>query len=88
MNPEETTNARRELAWFKSSYSGAEGGECLEVALNWRTSSYSGAEGGQCVEVASYPATVHVRDSKVTAGPVLSVVPQQWSMFVEFAARA
>lgn len=22
-----------DLAWFKSSYSGAEGGECLEVAL-------------------------------------------------------
>ncbi|WP_328897420.1 DUF397 domain-containing protein [Streptomyces sp. NBC_00236] len=24
--------ATRELAWFKSSYSGAEGGECVEVA--------------------------------------------------------
>ncbi|MEV4875198.1 DUF397 domain-containing protein [Streptomyces cyaneofuscatus] len=24
--------AARELTWFKSSYSGAEGGECLEVA--------------------------------------------------------
>jgi hypothetical protein len=28
-----TTDATSpELAWFKSSYSGAEGGECLEVA--------------------------------------------------------
>ncbi|WP_405943633.1 DUF397 domain-containing protein [Streptomyces sp. NBC_00932] len=29
-----TTDAAvtQELAWFKSSYSGAEGGECLEVA--------------------------------------------------------
>ncbi|MET9381603.1 DUF397 domain-containing protein [Streptomyces sp. NPDC002928] len=25
-----------ELAWFKSSYSGAEGGECLEVAATSR----------------------------------------------------
>ncbi|WP_406500873.1 DUF397 domain-containing protein [Streptomyces sp. NBC_01590] len=24
--------AMRELAWFKSSYSGAEGGQCVEVA--------------------------------------------------------
>ena len=35
-----------ELAWFKSSYSGAEGGQCLEVALEWHKSSHSGAEGG------------------------------------------
>ncbi|WP_326769090.1 DUF397 domain-containing protein [Streptomyces sp. NBC_01591] len=26
------TPATRELAWFKSSYSGAEGGDCVEVA--------------------------------------------------------
>ncbi|MEU0133286.1 DUF397 domain-containing protein [Streptomyces sp. NPDC006296] len=28
----ETAAAARELAWFKSSYSGAEGGDCVEVA--------------------------------------------------------
>ncbi|WP_371630189.1 DUF397 domain-containing protein [Streptomyces sp. NBC_00341] len=38
-------------AWFKSSYSGDEGGQCLEVAYEWRKSSYSGSEGGQCLEV-------------------------------------
>ncbi|WP_217565876.1 DUF397 domain-containing protein [Streptomyces sp. GbtcB7] len=27
-----TDEASPELAWFKSSYSGAEGGECLEIA--------------------------------------------------------
>ncbi|AVH61491.1 MULTISPECIES: DUF397 domain-containing protein [Streptomyces] len=27
-----TDNTSPELAWFKSSYSGGEGGECLEVA--------------------------------------------------------
>lgn len=35
-----------ELTWFKSSYSGSEGGACLEVAIAWRKSSYSGDEGG------------------------------------------
>ncbi|WLQ41488.1 DUF397 domain-containing protein [Streptomyces laculatispora] len=38
-------------AWFKSSYSSDEGGQCLEVAYEWRKSSYSGDEGGQCLEV-------------------------------------
>ncbi|MGW8379302.1 DUF397 domain-containing protein [Streptomyces sp. ODS28] len=41
-----------ELAWFKSSYSGTGGGECLEVALDWRKSSHSGPGGGECLEVA------------------------------------
>ncbi|WLQ34520.1 DUF397 domain-containing protein [Streptomyces castrisilvae] len=38
--------------WFKSSYSGDEGGQCLEVAYDWFKSSYSGSEGGACLEVA------------------------------------
>ncbi|MEV0484298.1 DUF397 domain-containing protein [Streptomyces sp. NPDC050508] len=41
-----------DLKWFKSSYSGSQGGECLEVALEWRKSTYSGAEGGECLEAA------------------------------------
>ncbi|MFF9401795.1 DUF397 domain-containing protein [Streptomyces sp. NPDC014744] len=40
------------LEWFKSSYSGSDGGQCLEVAYEWRKSSYSGDEGGACLEVA------------------------------------
>ncbi|MFJ2625066.1 DUF397 domain-containing protein [Streptomyces sp. NPDC087532] len=32
MNVEETTDSATALRWFKSSYSGAEGGQCLEVA--------------------------------------------------------
>ncbi|MET7799778.1 DUF397 domain-containing protein, partial [Streptomyces decoyicus] len=39
------------LTWFKSSYSGDEGGACLEVAYEWHKSSYSGSEGGACLEV-------------------------------------
>jgi hypothetical protein len=33
MNTEETSVAAQELAWFISSYSGAEGGQCVEVAI-------------------------------------------------------
>ncbi|WP_030965246.1 DUF397 domain-containing protein [Streptomyces sp. NRRL S-378] len=68
------------LKWFKSSYSGSEGGACLEAAFAWRKSSYSGDEGGACVEVAACPAAqVHVRDSKVTDGPVLTLAPAAWA---------
>ncbi|MEU9000879.1 DUF397 domain-containing protein [Streptomyces sp. NPDC048551] len=73
-----------DLAWFKSSYSSGEGGQCVEVA--WRKSSYSGAEGGECVEVAAAPGSVHVRDSKRLTGPVLTVGASAWAGFVALAA--
>ncbi|MEU6629097.1 DUF397 domain-containing protein [Streptomyces parvus] len=73
------------LRWFKSSYSSSSGGECIEVAFDWRTSSYSNASGGDCVEVAACPHSVHVRDSKVTDGPVFAVAPDAWSAFVTWA---
>ncbi|MFJ9680827.1 DUF397 domain-containing protein [Streptomyces sp. NPDC101194] len=72
--------------WFKSSYSGSEGGACLEVAYEWRKSSYSGSEGGQCVEIAAHPSAVHVRDSKNPEGPTLTVAPTTWTAFAGFAA--
>ncbi|MFF6833066.1 MULTISPECIES: DUF397 domain-containing protein [unclassified Streptomyces] len=75
-----------QLAWFKSSYSGPEGGNCIEIAYDWRKSSYSSGEGGNCVEVAAHPATVHVRDSKVPHGPQLAVAPAAWAAFVDVAA--
>ncbi|MFJ3190119.1 DUF397 domain-containing protein [Streptomyces halstedii] len=75
------------LSWFKSSYSGSEGGDCVEVAYRWRKSSYSGSEGGNCVEVAAHPAAVHIRDSKAVDGPVLTVPPSAWHAFVNATAR-
>jgi hypothetical protein len=39
--------------WRKSSYSSANGGNCVEVAVVWRKSSYSSGNGGACVEVAA-----------------------------------
>ena len=77
-----------DLAWFKSSYSDGEGGECIEVAYDWRKSSYSGGEGGECVEVAAHPTTVHVRDSKNPDGPQLAVSPSSWAAFVVVASGA
>ncbi|WP_203182653.1 DUF397 domain-containing protein [Streptomyces pratensis] len=75
-----------DLSWFKSSYSSDQGGACLEVAYAWRKSSYSSDQGGDCVEVSAHPAVVHIRDSKVTDGPVLTVPPAAWAAFVGAAA--
>ncbi|WLQ35424.1 DUF397 domain-containing protein [Streptomyces castrisilvae] len=75
-----------DLTWFKSSYSGPEGGNCVEVALSWSKSSYSGTNGGNCVEVAACPHTVHVRDSKDVTVPALTLSPGAWSAFVQHTA--
>ncbi|MFB8395405.1 MULTISPECIES: DUF397 domain-containing protein [Streptomyces] len=71
-----------DLRWFKSSYSGSQGDSCVEVALSWHKSTYSGSQGDDCVEVAACPGAVHVRDSKVTAGPELAVTPDVWTAFL------
>lgn len=76
------------LTWFKSSYSGSDGGNCLEVAYDWRKSSYSSDEGGACIEVAAHPSAIHVRDSKIPEGPTFTVALTTWSAFAAFAARS
>lgn len=49
----------------------------------WRKSTRSNAN-GQCTEVAlNVPGVVAVRDSKDTAGPVLTFTPDEWRAFVE-----
>ncbi|WP_455360502.1 DUF397 domain-containing protein [Streptomyces sp. SYSU K21746] len=52
----------------------------------WFKSSYSSGGGGECVEVAEAEGIVCVRDSKITAGPVLTVTPHAWAGFVGLAA--
>ncbi|MEV0255065.1 DUF397 domain-containing protein [Streptomyces sp. NPDC050732] len=76
------------LMWFKSTYSGSEGGECLEVAYDWRKSSYSGSEGGNCVEIAAHPTAVHIRDSKNPDGPHFTVAPEAWTAFLPLQRHA
>ena len=73
-----------ELHWFKSSYSGTDGDDCVEVALVWHKSSYSSGSSGDCVEVATCPTTIHIRDSKqnpITA-PTLAVPTTAWQAFL------
>ncbi len=73
---------RRELRWFKSSYSDGDGDNCVEVALDWQKSTYSDDEGDNCVEVAEAGAAVHVRDSKVVGGLELTFPAAVWGDFV------
>ncbi|MFE3591442.1 DUF397 domain-containing protein [Streptomyces niveus] len=68
-----------ELEWFKSSYSGDGGDNCLEVA--WEKSSYSGSGGDNCVEVAAQPHAVLVRDSKDPHVGRLTLTPTAWAAF-------
>ncbi|MGP4049289.1 DUF397 domain-containing protein [Streptomyces sp. 2A115] len=75
------------LAWFKSSYSGSQGDDCVEVALAWHKSSHSSGSDGDCVEVASCPDAVHVRDSKVRQGPQFAVAGKTWTHFLSYASQ-
>jgi hypothetical protein len=73
--------------WRKSSYSGANSGDCLEVsdayAARWRKSTHSGGESGDCLEVRDdCQACVPVRDSKRPDGPAVVFGAPAWSSFV------
>ncbi|MFE3120881.1 DUF397 domain-containing protein [Streptomyces niveus] len=68
-----------QLTWFKSSYSGSDGDNCLEVA--WFKSSYSSGDGDNCVEVAAQPHAVLVRDSKDPHIGRLTLTPTAWAAF-------
>ncbi|MEU9096495.1 DUF397 domain-containing protein [Streptomyces sp. NPDC048361] len=74
-------------AWRKSSYSGGESGECLEVSeayTAWRKSSYSGGDSGECLEFSdTCEGCVPVRDSKNPTGPAVVFGPGAWTSFVD-----
>ncbi|MFD4790169.1 DUF397 domain-containing protein [Streptomyces sp. NPDC058459] len=58
------------------------------TALQWFKSSHSGGtDGNSCVEVARAPRTIHVRDSKHTAGPRLALRHASWALFVAAASE-
>ena len=70
------------VTWRKASYSGANGGGCVEVGV-WRKSSYSGDNGGACIEMASIgKPLVAVRDSRDPHGPKLAFDLSMWQTFV------
>ncbi|GAA2292886.1 DUF397 domain-containing protein [Streptomyces kunmingensis] len=80
--------------WHKSTYSGGEGNNCLEVAQDfpgaaWRKSTYSGGQGGDCLEVTpDFPGLVPVRDSKDPHGPKLVFRAEPWSAFIADLRRS
>ncbi|MFJ5301520.1 DUF397 domain-containing protein [Streptomyces sp. NPDC088350] len=53
--------------------------------LTWQKSTYS-EQGSACVEIARTPATIHVRDSKNTSSPHLTVQPTTWTVFISQTA--
>ncbi|WP_459710611.1 DUF397 domain-containing protein [Actinophytocola sp. KF-1] len=61
------------MAWRKSSFSGGEGTDCIEVA--WRRQPPSTSEG------------VLVRDSKNAGGPVLTVSTTAWHRLLRDAPQ-
>lgn len=74
--------------WFTSSYSGSNGGNCVEVAFtDWRASSYSGGNGGNCVEVALAAPAIGIRDTKDRAGGHLAVSHHAWLSLVHLVAK-
>ncbi|CAM5261530.1 toxin [Streptomyces spiroverticillatus] len=86
-------------AWFKSSYSNSQGGDCVEGArlcadavrgLDWFKSSHSNDQGGDCVEGAHLAdgTLMAVRDSKVPDGPAFVVRAEVWTAFVAGLPRA
>ncbi|MER6097290.1 DUF397 domain-containing protein [Streptomyces sp. NPDC001728] len=81
----------QDLRWRKSSYSGPNGGDCIECAplgtAAWRKSSFSGPNGGECIEIADLAAHVAVRDSKNPEGPAFLAAPAVFAEFVSAAAE-
>jgi hypothetical protein len=79
-------NLAPQSAWFKSSFSGDTGNNCIEVAPEsaWFKSSYSQENGTACVEVADLTTAgrVAVRDSKDKAGPALVFSAAAFADFV------
>jgi hypothetical protein len=75
------------LRWRKSSYSGSNGGNCVEVG--WRKSSYSGSNGGGCVEVDSQDNVILVRDTKEHGrGQVHRFTTTEWRAFIAAARNS
>jgi len=60
--------------WRKSSYSGDEGGNCVEIAET------------PCLTTPTTPTTLLIRDSKTPAGPILTLDPAAFTTFVNWTA--
>lgn len=72
--------AWRDVEFRKASFSGSNGGNCVELA--WRKSSFSGTNGGECVEIGQADGLFGIRDSKYADGPVLTMTDAQGRTFL------
>ncbi|MET8363097.1 DUF397 domain-containing protein [Micromonospora sp. NPDC005194] len=62
--------------------------EVNQAPVTWRKSTRSNGS-GNCVEVAdNLPGVVGLRDSKDPNGPVLTVDPATWFVFIDAVKRA
>ncbi|WP_314171868.1 DUF397 domain-containing protein [Streptomyces winkii] len=81
--PRATAAARP--VWHTSSYSNAEGGNCVEVARADRgagSGAGAGSGSGTATGPGPRPGAVPVRDAKYPHGPALFFGPVAWSSFV------
>ncbi|WP_235029262.1 DUF397 domain-containing protein [Streptomyces sp. 3213.3] len=62
------------IQWRKSSYSGDQGGDCVEIAETPRLAT------------PTTPTTLLIRDSKTPAGPILTLDPAAFTTFVNWTA--
>ncbi|MDW4908575.1 DUF397 domain-containing protein [Streptomyces sp. ADMS] len=59
------------------------------TALNWFKSSHSDSSNpSDCDETATAPGAVHIRDSKATQGPRLTLAPTAWAEFISYASAS
>jgi Domain of unknown function (DUF397) len=66
--------------WRKASYSGSQGGNCIEAAT-WRKASYSAHNGG-CVAAGTGAGVVGVRDTQLgDESLVLEFSSVAWAQF-------
>jgi hypothetical protein len=65
--------------WRKSTYSGTNGGNCVEIAT-WRKSTRSDTN-GSCVEVGGAARVVLVRDTKDRDAGTLAFPADAWEAF-------
>ena len=80
------------VRWRKASYSGANGGGCVEVGI-WRKASVTTSNGGQAEVTAAHDTAAAppkasenllylVRDSKDPDGPKLAFTTTEWNNFI------
>lgn len=74
-------NSMTSAPWRKSSYSGNNGANCVEVAT-WRKASYSQNDNSNCVEAGvAAPGRILVRDTTNRDGAVLDIPADAWDRF-------